>query len=211
MKTILVIEDETVLRENICDILAAHGFTTITAENGLVGIEMATKHTPDLIICDIMMPVMDGFATVAALQAKEDMKDIPFIFLSAKIERRDMRQGMELGADDYITKPFMAQELVNAVNARLKKSPRASSKKGLPVTPAIQEAIDSLTKSERKILVMVSLGMTSKEIADKIYISTKTVENHRFNILQKLQLKGFNSLLKFTHDYEEVLMQLNND
>jgi CRP/FNR family transcriptional regulator, cyclic AMP receptor protein len=121
MKTILLIEDNDEIRENTAEILELAMYNVFTAPNGKLGVEKAIDVKPDLIICDIMMPVLDGYGVLHAIQKQEDIKNTPFIFLTAKTERNDFRKGMELGADDYITKPFDATELLNAVDSRLKK------------------------------------------------------------------------------------------
>ncbi|MHB8259352.1 MAG: response regulator [Bacteroidia bacterium] len=122
MKTILLIEDNTDVRENTAEILELANYKVIQAENGKQGVELAQLHKPDLIICDIMMPVLDGYGVIHLLSKNQDTASIPFIFLTAKSERMDFRKGMELGADDYITKPFDDTELLNAVERRLKKN-----------------------------------------------------------------------------------------
>jgi diguanylate cyclase (GGDEF)-like protein len=119
VKTILVIEDEQPIRTNILKLLQFNGFQAVGAENGAVGVQMAIAHTPDLIICDIMMPEMDGYQVLDALHQKMGDRSIPFIFLSAKAERSEIRHGMNLGADDYLTKPFTSTELLEAIAARL--------------------------------------------------------------------------------------------
>lgn len=121
MKKILIIEDNEDIRTNTAEILELSNYDVVLAENGKVGVEMAIKHKPDLIICDIMMPELDGYGVLHAIQKNEDIKNTPFIFLTAKTERIDFRKGMESGADDYITKPFDGTELLNAVDGRLKK------------------------------------------------------------------------------------------
>ncbi len=121
MKTILVVEDEKVIRENIVKILTHSGFQAIYAANGIEGIDMAIAHHPDLIICDIMMPGRDGYDVLTTLRQHEATTLIPFIFLSAKVDKSDIRQGMNLGADDYLTKPFTSAELVEAVRARINR------------------------------------------------------------------------------------------
>ncbi len=122
MKTILLIEDNVDIRENMSEIMSLASYNVLTAENGKIGVELASEHKPDLIICDIMMPVLDGYGVIHMLQKNPDTQSIPFIFLTAKAERSEMRRGMELGADDYITKPFNGTELLNAIESRLKKS-----------------------------------------------------------------------------------------
>lgn len=121
MKKILLIEDNDDIRNNTAEILELSNYEVIRAENGKVGIEKAIAEKPDLIICDIMMPVLDGYFVLQAVHKNESIKNTPFIFLTAKTERADFRKGMELGADDYITKPFTGTELLNAVESRIKK------------------------------------------------------------------------------------------
>ena len=121
MKKILLIEDNDNIRNNTAEILELSNYKVIVAENGKIGVEKAIEHTPDLIICDIMMPVLDGYGVLHAVQKNDAIKNTPFIFLTAKTERSDFRKGMELGADDFITKPFDGTELLNAVDSRLKK------------------------------------------------------------------------------------------
>jgi DNA-binding response OmpR family regulator len=120
--SILVIEDNKDIRENTAEILDLAGYKTFMAENGKKGVEIALKENPSLIICDIMMPELDGYGVLHLIRKNETTEQIPFIFLTAKTERNDFRKGMEMGADDYITKPFEDIELLNAVEIRLKKS-----------------------------------------------------------------------------------------
>lgn len=121
MKKILLIEDNDDIRNNTAEILELSNYQVITAVNGKRGVEQALEHHPDLIICDIMMPELDGYGVLHAIHKNDAVKNTPFIFLTAKTERSDFRKGMELGADDYITKPFDGTELLNAVDSRLKK------------------------------------------------------------------------------------------
>jgi DNA-binding response OmpR family regulator len=121
MSKILVIEDEKFLQEEISEILRIEGFDVIHAENGMLGEEMAIKYLPDLILCDIMMPGQSGTDVLSHLKLLDSTNRIPFIFMTALAERKHLRTGMELGADDYLTKPFTVQELLLAVRARLKK------------------------------------------------------------------------------------------
>lgn len=124
MKKILVIEDDPCVRDNIADILELtddYTFAVETAENGQVGLKIATELQPDLIICDVMMPGLTGYEVLTTLRQQEKTHHIPLIFLTAKVERNDQRYGMELGADDYLTKPFTADELLKAIAVRLAK------------------------------------------------------------------------------------------
>jgi two-component system sensor histidine kinase/response regulator len=122
MTKILVIEDEAMLRQGVSEILTYEGFEVLEAQNGERGIVAAFQYSPDLILCDIMMPVMDGYEVLCQLRKNESTKLIPFIFMTALAERSDLRSGMELGSDDYITKPYTRDELLSAVNTQLKKS-----------------------------------------------------------------------------------------
>lgn len=122
MKTILIIEDNLDVRENIAEILELSGYKTLQAENGKIGVQMAKEHKPNLIICDVMMPELDGFGVLKILNGNPTLMHIPFMFLTAKAEKSDFRKGMGLGADDYITKPFDDMELLDAIELRLKKS-----------------------------------------------------------------------------------------
>ena len=121
MKHLLLIEDNDDIRENTAEILELANYTVTTAENGKVGVEKALENKPDLIICDVMMPILDGYGVLHLLNKNPELKGIPFIFLTAKAERSDFRRGMEMGADDYITKPFTEIELLSAIESRLKK------------------------------------------------------------------------------------------
>lgn len=122
MKKILVIDDNTDIRENTAEILELAGYQVFTAENGKRGVETALKEKPDVIVCDIMMPELDGYGVLHLVKKNDDTQHIPFIFLTAKTERGDFRKGMEMGADDYITKPFEEIELLNAIEIRLRKN-----------------------------------------------------------------------------------------
>src|SRR6187399_6989 len=121
MKKILLIEDNLEVRENSAEILSLANYNVVVAENGKVGVELAQREKPDLIICDIMMPELDGYGVLHILSKNDQTTNIPFIFLTAKTEKTDIRKGMNLGADDYLTKPFDDTDLLNAIEARLRK------------------------------------------------------------------------------------------
>lgn len=121
MKKILLIEDNQDVRENTAELLALSNYDVYTAENGKIGIELAKKTSPDLIICDIMMPEIDGYGVLHILSKNPQTASIPFIFLTAKVEKDDIRKGMNMGADDYLPKPFTEIELLDAIEMRLKK------------------------------------------------------------------------------------------
>ena len=121
MKKLLLIEDDVTVRENTAELLELSNYNVITASNGKLGIEKAQQHVPDIIVCDIMMPETDGYGVLEALSKDPETVNIPFIFLSAKTEHKDIRKGMDLGADDYLTKPFEEEELLSAIESRLAK------------------------------------------------------------------------------------------
>ncbi|MBO3458098.1 EAL domain-containing response regulator [Aetokthonos hydrillicola Thurmond2011] len=121
MAHILVIEDEESVRENILDLLEAEGFETLAAANGRIGLQLALSESPDLVLCDLMLPEIDGYGVLTKLREEPFTATIPFIFLTARSARADFRQGMDLGADDYLTKPFTRVELLSAITSRLSK------------------------------------------------------------------------------------------
>ncbi|AKA35929.1 response regulator [Flagellimonas lutaonensis] len=122
MKKVLLIEDDLSLRENIEELLELSGYEVVTAPNGCIGVDLARQEAPDVIVCDIMMPEMDGYGVLKELSSDSQTQQIPFIFLSAKTERSEVRKGMDMGADDYLTKPFEEDELISAIESRLAKA-----------------------------------------------------------------------------------------
>src|SRR6187549_3466006 len=154
METILLIEDNKDIRENMAEILELARYKVLLAEDGKQGTAMAIQHKPDIIVCDIMMPELDGYGVIHLLQKHDETKNIPFIFLTAKTERAELRKGMELGADDYITKPFTGTELLNAIEGRLKKS------------DAIRDSI-SADFEELRTLVEHSSNKTLKQVFEE--------------------------------------------
>lgn len=146
MKKILVIEDDRIMRENIAELLELVGYEVAIAKDGKEGVQKAQSILPDLIVCDIKMPVLDGYGVLHILQKDMVTAAIPFIFLTAKTERQDLRKGMEMGADDYLAKPFEDTELLKAVETRLKKSKILSKE-----NPSNAEGSDEFT-NETKII-----------------------------------------------------------
>jgi CRP-like cAMP-binding protein len=128
MKKILIIEDNPEMRENTAEILSLANYKIFTAENGKEGVKLAQSESPDLIVCDVMMPELDGYGVLHMLSKNETTSSIPFIFLTAKAEKSDQRKGMSMGADDYLTKPFDDMELLSAVEVRLKKNDQLKKK-----------------------------------------------------------------------------------
>ena len=162
MKKILLIEDNLEVRENTEEILTLANYEVITAANGKIGVELAQQQKPDLIICDIMMPELDGYGVLHILSKKDETARIPFIFLTAKTEKTDIRKGMTLGADDYLTKPFDDTDLLNAIEVRLRKS--AMLQKVYESTP---EGLDTFIKDAKGILNINDLGKDRKVKAIK--------------------------------------------
>jgi DNA-binding response OmpR family regulator len=156
-KKILLIEDNVEVRENTSEILDLAGYNVVVAPNGKIGVELAQKENPDLIICDIMMPELDGYGVLHILNKKSDTAGIPFIFLTAKTEKTDIRKGMNLGADDYLTKPFDDTDLLNAVEARLRKA--AMQQQLYESTP---EGLDSFISDAKKVLNLKDLCKDKK-------------------------------------------------
>ncbi len=128
MKKILVIEDNAEVRENLEEILELSGYEVVAAPDGTVGVDLALAEHPDLILCDVMMPKLDGFGVLNILSKRSETSDVPFIFLTAKAEKTDFRRGMNLGADDYVTKPFYKDELLAVIEVRLRKSEKLRKK-----------------------------------------------------------------------------------
>ncbi|HBB31015.1 MAG TPA: GGDEF domain-containing response regulator [Cyanobacteria bacterium UBA9273] len=183
MKKILVIEDEEFVRENILELLEAEGWEAIGAENGRIGIDLAKTLMPDLIVCDVMMPGLDGYGVLTQCRQDSTLAAIPFIFLTAKAAKSDFRQGMELGADDYLTKPFTRAELLGAIATRLKKQAafrdlynselqeakeqlnhlmRHDSLTGLPNRLSLRERfkqIQSQDNGKKKLVTVLCLGL----------------------------------------------------
>lgn len=156
MIKVLLVEDNEDIRENTAEILELANYEVITAADGKEGFQKALETIPDVIICDIMMPVLDGYGLLHLIQKKEELQHIPFIFLTAKSERLDFRKGMELGADDYLTKPFTELELMNAIDIRLRK------KAVKPVTEAGYET-DNEDESINKLMENVSYSEYKKK------------------------------------------------
>jgi DNA-binding response OmpR family regulator len=156
-KKILLIEDNPEVRENTSEILDLAGYNVVSAPNGKVGVELAQNENPDLIICDIMMPELDGYGVLHILNKKSETAGIPFIFLTAKTEKTDIRKGMNLGADDYLTKPFDDTDLLNAIEARLRKA--AMQQQLYESTP---EGLDTFISDAKKVLNLKDLCKDKK-------------------------------------------------
>jgi DNA-binding NarL/FixJ family response regulator len=189
MKKILIIEDEPEMRRNLATILKFEKFKVAEAANGAEGMELARKEIPDLVLCDIMMPALDGHAVLRALRADPKMVTVPFIFLTAKGEKADQRSGMNLGADDYLTKPVAKGELLGAINARLKRSEQQQSSGG-PNFDSYKPLLSlGLTPRVAEVLLWVAQGKTNGDIATILGISEWTVKKHVLDIFQHLNVE----------------------
>ncbi len=208
-KIILVVEDEDNLRNSLCELLKFNQSEVWLAENGKVAISVLEANgVPDLIISDIVMPEMDGITLCKTLQADERFKFIPFIFLTAKAELDEIRTGMGMGADDYITKPVKYADLIKAIDLRLAKRKSLVNK----ISSSMESKADNgnnerkaelsrmlglFTASEKRVLKALAEDKISKIIAQRLFLSIKTVQNHRSHMVLKLGMSGQNSLLVF--------------
>ena len=187
MKKILVIEDEPEMRRNIMVLLRYHDYEPIEAENGRKGIEQARRQKPDLILCDVMMPELDGHAVLEALQQDAELARIPFIFLTARGDKDDLRKGMNLGADDYLTKPVANADLVRAIEARLRRHQRQASRSFKPDFSSAEPLVQlGLTPRAAETLLWLSQGKTNSDIATILGITESTVKKYVQEIFEKL-------------------------
>lgn len=188
MKKILIIEDERVMRENLVTLLEFEDFEVAAADNGTAGVKLARELRPDLIVCDVTMPGLDGHDVLRALRDDEATANVPFIFLTARGEKPDVRAGMNLGADDYLIKPAAKAELLAAIKARLERQALARSHG--PFKPdfsssAPLEALD-LTPREAEVLLWLAQGKSNAEIGTILTCSEATAKRHVLHIFEKL-------------------------
>lgn len=192
MKRVLLIEDDAVLRENTAELLELSNFEVITASNGKFGVDIAKNSPLDIIVCDIMMPELDGYGVLETLAKNENTKYIPFIFLSAKTERKDIRKGMDLGADDYITKPFNEEELISAIESRLAKAAILQDIRDEPKENALTDRTEIRTLNDLKNFFDDNGETSNYTKGDMIYkegshsnfiylIKKGVVKNHKFD------------------------------
>ena len=187
MKRILVIEDEPEMRRNITALLRYYNYEPIAAENGREGVEAARREKPDLILCDVMMPELDGYGVLQASQSDASLAQIPFIFLTAKGEKNDLRSGMNLGADDYLTKPVANADLVRAIEARLRRSDQQVRREFKPDFSSAEPLLAlGLTPRAAEAFLWLAQGKTNADIATILGITESTVKKHVQEIFEKL-------------------------
>lgn len=176
---ILLIEDDKTVRENTAELLELSQYKVETASNGKIGIEKAPVFMPDIIVCDIMMPEMDGYQVLENLSKDNALKKIPFIFLSAKTDHKDVRKGMNLGADDYLTKPFEEEELIDAIESRLAKADIINSSENNQVSSLNLQSFEALKEVFRKERIKTfeagELIFESGQASNSIYLIDKGV------------------------------------
>jgi DNA-binding NarL/FixJ family response regulator len=199
MKKILVIEDEAETRNNLVLMLEMEGFKPFAAPNGRKGVEVAKRELPAVILCDVSMPELDGYGVLEALRADEKTVSIPFIFLTAKGDKKDLRTGMNLGADDYLTKPASAEDVLSAINARLdrhnEKEQAAMAKVELKPNFDCAKPLETLglTPREAEVLLWVAQGKANGDIAIILGCAENTVKVHTSRVFEKLGMENRNA------------------
>jgi CheY-like chemotaxis protein len=201
MLTILIIEDNPDVRENLSEILTLSGYAVCSAHNGKVGLEMVIESRPDLILCDVMMPELDGYGVLHILNRNQATADIPFIFLTAKAEKDDFRRGMSLGADDYITKPFDDTLLLQTIEARLRKSERLRS-----ATRPGAEGLEHFINEAKAVEAIQSLG-DSREVRHYRKKDPVFAEGERPRWLFLVE-KGTVKVFKTNEDGRELIVRV---
>ena len=196
MITLLLIEDELTLLDLLATALELEGFRVHRAAEGKTGIALATQHRPQLILCDVMMPGLDGYSVLASLRADAQLAAIPFIFLTARGEKKDLRQGMVSGADDYLTKPIAMEDLLAAIHGRLARLAAITQR---PPDFSGHEPLVKLglTPKQSEVLLWVAQGKTNAEVALILSITEATVKKHLEHIFEKLgvEKRGAASLI----------------
>ncbi len=192
MTKILIIEDEPRMRKNMATVLKMEGYEVLTAENGKVGVETAKRERPALILCDVMMPQLDGYGVLNALRADDTTARIPFIFLTAKGEKSDLRAWMNLGADDDLTHPADIDDLLAAIATRLARREEIASGAGGPNFDSPQPLIDKLglTPREAEVLCWVAQGKANGDIALILSTTESTVKKHLEHVFEKLGVEN---------------------
>ena len=202
MTKILVIEDQPQMRKNLATILEMEDFQVVMAADGRQGVDLARSERPDLILCDVMMPGIDGYAVLEKLREDAATAPLPFIFLTAKGDRANIRSGMNLGADDYLTKPVSREDLLAAIKIRLARrrvhqAEIAAAKAGGGFNPNFDSpkplASLGLTPREAEVLLWVAQGKSNGDITIILGMAEKTVKKHLGNVFEKLGVESRNA------------------
>ena len=198
-KKILIIEDQAPMRRNLALMLQMEGYETCTAENGRVGVETAYAERPDLILCDVMMPELDGYGVVQKLREDAAFATTPFVFLTAKSDKGDVRVGMNFGADDYLTKPVNREDLLTAVQIRLQRSTMIQGQIDSAAEAGFQPDFTNfeplqrtygLTPREAEVLTWVAQGKSNGDVAAILDMSEKTAKQHLGVCFQKMGVES---------------------
>lgn len=190
MKKILIVDDEATMRRNLGRLLRLEKFDVIEAGDGRAAVEIATREKPDLVLCDISMPELDGHGVLQALRQQPETVRIPFLFLSARGEHADVRAGMSLGADDYLIKPVGIAELLAAIEARFRRHAQHTAPVNRPApTPERLQSL-GLTPREAEVLFWVSQGKSNPDVGTLLDMKLPTVKKHLENIFVKLGVEN---------------------
>jgi DNA-binding NarL/FixJ family response regulator len=202
MSRILVIEDNAQMRQNLVLMLEMEGFEVIQAENGQSGLESARTHSPDLILCDVMLPLLDGHGVLKALRTDSHTATIPLIFLTARGERIDQRIGMNLGADDYLVKPVAKADVLAAIASRLQRQKQHDQRTKIELSkvkfapdfssPEPLEAL-GLSRREAEVLLWIAQGKSNDEIGIILGAARNTIKKHVLHVLEKLNVESRNA------------------
>ena len=199
-RRLLLIDDDPNLILLVKDYLEFRGYEVVTAENGREALEVLEREIPDMIICDVMMPEMDGYSLVKHVREDSRTSWIPVLFLSAKGQSQDRVKGLNTGADVYMVKPFEPEELVAQVESSLKQAARIAERPGKTGDngPKIQVPFDvELTPTELRVVQYVARGMANREIAEELNVSQRTIESHVSNMLGKTGLHNRTELARW--------------
>lgn len=188
MKDILIIEDDKALRENLTLMLSMHDFSAIVAEDGKTGLHLIRKRKPDLILCDVMLPDIDGYQILEEVAEEEEFSSIPFLFLTAKAEITDFRKAMNLGADDYLTKPFKKEELLRAIELRLEKSrQRSEAAGGTQDTNNELHYDDTILVNQGEQVASIKINSIECILAENVYSQIITAGGDKYLIRKTMK------------------------
>lgn len=214
MKKILIVDDDLTLRTALTRYLQNRGYAIQEANSGVEALALFEQNPPDLVVSDVLMPEMDGLEFCRRLRSTRSGQLVPFIFLSSRKEVEDRVQGHQMGADDYLGKPFEPKELLAKIEAQLERSRRihseivrlmqqASNQQAHAAEPAAATPVTPLplTPAEEKVFWEVIQGYTNKQIGDRLFVSPRTVQTHLSNILSKLQLENRSQLIRYAFEH----------